>query len=188
MERFGRIDIWINNAGLAHPETDIFDYAPENIKAVVDTNIIGAMHGAIVALKGMRGQGYGSLYNLEGLGSDGRVIKGMTLYGTTKSALSYLTKAMAKETEGTPIIVGGIRPGMVATKLITGQYEGHPEKWERVKGIFNILTDRVETVTPWLAEKILSNKKNGKIISWLNRRKLVGRFLTAPFHKRNVFD
>jgi len=116
-------------------------------------------------MKGMRKQGFGSIYNLEGLGSDGRVIKGMALYGTTKSAVSYLTKALAKEAQGTPIIVGGIRPGMT-----------------------NILSDRVETVTPWLAEKILLNTKNGATIAWLNRWKLIGRFLTAPFHKREIFD
>lgn len=185
---FGQIDIWINNAGMAHPETEICNYAPEKVKQVVETNIIGTMHGSIVAIKGMQEQGFGSIYNMEGLGSDGRVIKGMALYGTTKSALSYLTKAMAKETQGTPILVAGIRPGMVATKLIKEQYEGLPDEWERAKGIFNILSDRVETVTPWLARKILSNTSNGATIAWLNKRKLWGRFLTAPFHKRNVFD
>jgi NADP-dependent 3-hydroxy acid dehydrogenase YdfG len=139
-------------------------------------------------MKGMQEQCFGSIYNLEGLGSDGRVIRGMTLYGTSKSAVGYLTKAMVKEAKGTSILVGGIRPGMVATKLITEQYEGHPEDWERVKGIFNILSDRVETVTPWLAKKILANKKNGVTITWLTRGKLGKRFLTAPFRKRKSFD
>jgi short-subunit dehydrogenase len=146
------------------------------------------MHGSIVAIKGMQEQGFGAIYNMEGLGSDGRIIKGMALYGTSKSALSYLTKAMSKETQDTPVLVGGIRPGMVATKLITEQYEGHPEEWERVKRVFNILSDRVETVTPWLAKKILTNNKNGVTISWLSKSKLMRRFLTAPFHKRHVFD
>jgi len=182
------IDIWINNAGMAHPENELWNQSPDKVKEVIDTNIIGAIYGSKVAIKGMLEQGFGSIYNTEGLGSDGRVIKGMALYGTTKAALSYLTKAMSKETQGTPIVVGGLRPGMVATKLITEQYEGHPEEWERVKGIFNILSDRVETVTPWLAKKILANNKNGAIITWLTRSKLVKRFITAPFHKRNVFD
>lgn len=185
---FGQIDIWINNAGRAHPETEMCNYVPEKVQQIVETNIIGTMHGSMVAIKGMKEQGFGSIYNTEGLGSDGRVIRGMALYGTTKSALSYLTKAMAKEIKGTPVLVGGIRPGMVATKLITEQYEGHPEEWERVKGIFNVLSDRVETVTPWLAGKILANKRNGVTISWLSKSKLIIRFLTARFHKRNVFD
>ena len=136
----------------------------------------------------MTEQGYGSIYNMEGLGSSGPIIKGMALYGTTKSAQAYLTRAMIRETQGTRAIVGAIRPGMVATKLITQQYEGHPEKWEKSKKIFNILSDRVETVTPWIVKKILSNKKNGTYIVWLSRGKLMTRFITARFKKRNVFD
>ncbi len=186
--RFGNIDIWINNAGIGHPETKIWTFTPDQIKEIINTNITGAIYGSVVALKGMLEQGFGGTYNMEGLGSSGPIIRGLALYGTSKSALSYLTKSMAKETQGTPILIGGLRPGMVATKLITGQYEGHPEEWERSKRIFNILSDRVETVTPWLAQKVLSNNKNGVNIVWLTRFKILKRFLIAPFYTRKIFD
>jgi NAD(P)-dependent dehydrogenase (short-subunit alcohol dehydrogenase family) len=182
------VDIWINNAGVGHAETQIWTFTPNQINEIIATNLTGAIFGSVVALKGMREQGFGSIYNMEGLGSSGPIIRGLALYGTTKSALSYFTKSMAKETEGTPILVGGLRPGMVATKLITEQYDGHPEEWERSKRIFNILSDRVETVTPWLAEKVLSNTRNGVNIVWLTKSKVLRRFLTAPFHKRKIFD
>jgi NAD(P)-dependent dehydrogenase (short-subunit alcohol dehydrogenase family) len=185
---FGRIDIWINNAGIAHPETAIWDYSSDQIKEVIDTNLIGAMNGSVIALKGMMEQGFGSIYNMEGLGSGGPIIKGMALYGITKSALAYLTKSMVKETKGTSIIVGAIRPGMVATKLITEQYQGRQKEWERSKRIFNILSDNVETVTPWIAKKILVNRKNGNNIVWLTRGKLLKRFLLSSFYKRNIYD
>ena len=185
---FRNIDIWINNAGIGHPETNIWAFTPNQINEVININIIGAIYGSVVALKGMLEQGFGSIYNMEGLGSSGPIIKGLALYGTSKSALSYLTKSMVKETQGTPILVGGLRPGMVATKLITGQYDGYPEEWERNKRIFNILSDRVETVTPWLAQKILSNNKNGVNIVWLTRFKILTHFLMVPFHKRKIFD
>ena len=186
--KFGKVDIWINNAGVGHPETETWDYSANLIKEVINTNIIGAIYGSVVALKGMLEQGFGGIYNMEGLGSSGPIIRGLALYGASKSALSYLTKSVAKETQGTTILVGGLRPGMVATKLITAQYDGHPEEWERNKRIFNILADRVETVTPWLARKVLDNKKNGVNIVWLTRFKVLQRFLTAPFHKRKIFD
>ena len=141
--RFDKVDIWINNAGVGHPETEVWNYSPHLIKEVVSTNIIGAFYGSSVALKGMQEQGFGGIYNMEGLGSSGPIIRGMTLYATTKSALSYLTKSTAKETQGTPILVGALRPGMVATKLITEQYDGRPEEWERSRRIFNILADLV---------------------------------------------
>jgi NAD(P)-dependent dehydrogenase (short-subunit alcohol dehydrogenase family) len=186
--KFGPIDIWINNAGAGHPETPIWDYSREMIDKVVAANVTGALNGLNVALKGMMKQGFGSVYNMEGLGSSGPVIKGLALYASTKSALAYLTKAAAKEAQGTSIIVGGLQPGMVATKLITAQYEGHPQDWKRVERIFNILSDRVDTVTPWLADKILNNKKNGAKIQWLSRTKVMMRFIESPFHRCKVFD
>jgi NAD(P)-dependent dehydrogenase (short-subunit alcohol dehydrogenase family) len=186
--KFGHVDIWINNAGTGNPQIPIWDYSRELIDKVVGANVIGALYGMNVALKGMVQQGFGSIYNMEGLGSSGPVIKGLALYSATKSALAYLTTAAAKEVEGTAIIVGGLRPGMVATKLITAQYEEHPEEWKKAERIFNILSDRVETVTPWLADKILTNKKNGARIQWLSRSKVMMRFLQSPFHKRTVFE
>ena len=145
-------------------------------------------YGAKVALQGMRQQGFGTLYNMEGLGSDGRKVEGLTLYGCTKSALRYLTDALAQEVKGSPVQVGSLSPGMVVTDLLTKQYEDRPEEWEHAQRIFNILADRVETVTPWLAEKVLNNKKNGARIKWLTRRKSMGRFLAATFRKRNLFE
>jgi NAD(P)-dependent dehydrogenase (short-subunit alcohol dehydrogenase family) len=142
----------------------------------------------VIALKGMLGQGWGSIYNMEGLGSSGPMIRGLSLYATSKSGLSYFTKALASETAGTGVIAGAIRPGMVVTKLITDQYRDRLEEWERFKKIFNILGDRVETVTPWLAGQILENRKNGRTISWMGRGKATLRFLTSPLTGRRIID
>ena len=185
--RFGRVDIWINNAGVAHPQLDLWAHPPEQLKAVVETNVIGALYGAKVALTGMLAQGFGAFYNMEGLGSGGRYVPGLALYGSTKHALAYLTDALVKETRGTPVLVGALRPGMVVTNLLTKQYQGRPEEWARAKRIFNILADRVETVTPWLARQVLANTKTGARIAWLTRLKIIGRFLTTYIHPRDLF-
>jgi NADP-dependent 3-hydroxy acid dehydrogenase YdfG len=157
------------------------------IQAVVETNVAGAMHGAKVALRGLLEQGSGSLYNMEGLGSDGRKVAGLTLYGSTKYSLRYLTDALVEETRDTPVLVGALRPGMVVTDLLTEQYKERPEDWERAKRIFNILADRVETITPWLAQKVLANNKTGVRITWLTGPRIIGRFLAAPFRRRDLF-
>jgi NAD(P)-dependent dehydrogenase (short-subunit alcohol dehydrogenase family) len=187
-QRFGRVDVWINNAGSSTTLRPLWEQDPEAMRSVVETNLVGALNGARVALRGMLAQGSGSLYNLEGFGSDGRIMTGMTPYGLTKYAMAYLTDALVKETKGTAIVVGALRPGMVITRLITDQYEDKPEEWERAKGIFNILADRVETVTPYLARRILSNNRTGVRIRWLSGAKSMLRFLSAPFHKRHVVD
>jgi NAD(P)-dependent dehydrogenase (short-subunit alcohol dehydrogenase family) len=186
-DHWGQIDIWINNAGIAHAQTQFGDQSPEEMAAVVQTNVLGSMYGAQVALRGMLGQGSGSLYNLEGLGSDGRKVEGLTTYGTTKHTLTYLTDALVEETKGTPVLVGALRPGMVVTDMLTQQYRDRPEDWERAKRVFNILADRVETVTPWFADQILANTKSGIRFRWLSRGRAMGRFLTAPFRKRDLF-
>ncbi len=186
--RFGRVDIWVNNAGVGHAQCEFFTAPPEEIEEVVETNVVGTMYGARVALGGMLAQGFGSLYNMEGLGSDGRRVRGLTLYGSTKGCVRYLTDALAAEVRGTGVIVGALNPGMVTTEFLTGRFEGGSEDWERAKRIFNILADRVETVTPWLAEKALANTKNGARFNWMTRGKAMGRFLAAPFRRRDLFE
>jgi NAD(P)-dependent dehydrogenase (short-subunit alcohol dehydrogenase family) len=185
---WGRIDIWINNAGIAHPQMDFVACSAEQIRGVIETNLIGAMLGAKVALREMLAQGGGSFYNMEGLGSDGRKVKGLTLYGSTKCSLAYLTDALVEEVKGTEVRVGALRPGMVVTDMLTKQYEGRSADWESAKRIFNILADHVETVTPWLADRVLNNEVNGARFSWLTRGKVISRFLTAPFRRRDLFN
>jgi len=188
-ERFGEIDIWINNAGIGQSQTDFWDLDINLIQDLVDTNITGAMFGAKVALAGFREQGRGAFYNMEGLGSDGRQVEGLTLYGTSKRALNYLTDSLASEVKGTDVVVGALSPGMVLTDFILSRYKGKdPSEWENARKIFNILADKVETVTPYLAEKILQNKKNGARINWLTTPKVLWRFMSAGISKRDLFQ
>jgi NAD(P)-dependent dehydrogenase (short-subunit alcohol dehydrogenase family) len=186
--RLNKIDIWVNNAGYSGPQLAAWVMPPEKAKEIIETNLLGEIHGSIVAVRGMIAQGYGALYNMEGMGSDGRIHAGLTYYGTSNSGRNYFNKSLIKETVDTPLIIGTLRPGMVVTDLLTKQYEDRPEDWERDKRIFNILADRVETVTPWLAAQMLENDKHGAKISWTSRWKIMGRFLASPFNKRNIFD
>lgn len=186
---YGSVDIWINNAGIGQILTPFWELEPALMKTIVETNLLGTMYGSRVALRGMLQQGYGALYNMEGLGSrDGRIQPGLALYGTTKAGMAYLDTALVKELEGKPVIVGSLSPGMVVTDMLRNQQTGAPEDWARAKRTFNILADRVETVAPWLAEQILDNQQHGKRIAWLTGLKAMGRFLAAPFTKRNVIE
>ncbi len=185
--QFGQVDIWINNAGMAHNQEAIHEQDPALQEQVVGTNILGVIYGSSIAMRGMLEQGFGAIYNMNGLGSDGRYVKGLALYGSTKRAVDYLTRAMIKEMKDTPVMVGSLSPGMVVTDLLIGQYRDKPEEWAKVKGIFNILADRVETVTPWLVKQILANRKHGASIKYLTIAKIAWRFITAPISRRNIF-
>jgi NAD(P)-dependent dehydrogenase (short-subunit alcohol dehydrogenase family) len=185
---FGRIDIWINNAGIAAPMTKFWELSPIQYADVVQTNILGTMNGSKVALTGMVAQGHGALYNLEGFGAKGRSMRGMTLYGSTKASIHFMNRSLAKEIEGKPVIIGAIAPGMVITEMITRQFKGHEEELEKSKRVLNIIAERAETVASVIVNKILENKKNGVTIAYSSSFKMLGKFLTAPFRKRDLFS
>jgi short-subunit dehydrogenase len=184
---FGRIDIWINNAGFSGRQRPITESSAAESKQIVETNLLGVIYGSQVAVKGMMLQGHGSIYNMEGAGSDGRMHEGLILYGMSKYGGSYFTKGLIEEISGSPLIVGSLKPGMVITEFLTSQFEDRPEEWERAKRIFNIIAERPETVAPWLADRILENKKHGVQISYVSRGKIALRFLTAPIIRRDLF-
>jgi NAD(P)-dependent dehydrogenase (short-subunit alcohol dehydrogenase family) len=189
VERFGRVDIWINNAGTTTIPVPLWEAPLGEIKATLDTNILGTINGCRVAIAGMRAQaGGGRVYNVEGMGSKGEVQAGMLPYATTKAAVGYLDKALQKELKGSNVALISIRPGInVTSHLLHGSEHLTPERWEKTKKIFNILGDKPETTTPWLAEKILSTTKSGSQIAWLTPMKATGRFMTAGFRKRDLF-
>jgi NAD(P)-dependent dehydrogenase (short-subunit alcohol dehydrogenase family) len=186
-KHFDKIDIWINNAGMAVPMMKFWEITPEHYDAVVRTNVIGTMYGTRVALKGMLAQGYGALYNLEGFGARGNRMQGMALYGSTKAGVHFINQSLARETEGTPVITGAIAPGMVITDMITQQFEGREAELEKSKRILNIIAERAETVAPVLADKILKNQKNGVTINYSSSARMMVKFMTAPFNRRDLF-
>jgi NAD(P)-dependent dehydrogenase (short-subunit alcohol dehydrogenase family) len=187
--RFGRVDIWINNAGLIAPRGKFADVAFERVQAVVTANMLGTMACSRVALRHMTQQGGGQLYNFEGFGSDGMIIAGLATYGSTKRALRYFTHALEKEYADGPVIIGTISPGIVATDMLqveTGELPA--EQRARARRIYNILGDRVETVAPWIAAKVLANTRHAVRITWLTPLKAAGRFITARIRPRHILD
>jgi len=184
--RWGEIGIWINNAGISQPYRPFVSLTPDDIAAVVNTNLLGVLHGTRTALSGMIRQGHGAIWNMEGFGSNDMVRIGLTAYGTTKRALTYFTRAMAVETRGTGVTIGALSPGMMITDLLTRPLERSPDL-ERMKKFFNILADRPETVARFLVPRILQNQTNGAHLVWLTRRKALLRFLSAPFVRRDLF-
>ena len=123
---------------------------------------------------------------MEGLGSNNMIQPKTILYGTTKHALTYFMKGLAKELEGTGIIAGRLSPGMVLTDFITKTPDGTPSEVvadPRFKKSFNILADKPETVADFFIPKVLHNKRNGVQIAWLTNRKAAWCFITAGLRK-----
>jgi NAD(P)-dependent dehydrogenase (short-subunit alcohol dehydrogenase family) len=187
LAQFGKVDIWVNNAGTSGKQGLVWELPAIEAQVPILTNILGTVYGAQVAMRGMLAQGFGAIYNMEGMGSDGRKHAGLTIYGTSKYAIHYFTESLALEAKDTPVIVSALRPGMVITDMIVDRYKDRPAEWERAKKIFNIIADSVENVTPWLARRMIANQKNGTVIAYSSRWKLLWRFLSNSFVKRDLF-
>jgi short-subunit dehydrogenase len=184
--QWGQIDIWINNAGQNTPYMFSWETGETYTENIIQTNITGMIYGSQIATAGMLKQGHGAIYSMEGLGSNNMIQLKTILYGTTKHALTYFMKGLAKELEGTSVIAGRLSPGMMLTDFITKTPDGEQSDVisdEKFKKIFNILADKSETVAEFFIPRILSNTKNDAQIAWLTNRKAAWRFMTAGLRK-----
>jgi len=186
LKSFGRVDIWVNNAGVTNEQAPFHQISPDVFMKIIDTNVKGLMLASYVAYNRMLLQGFGAIYNMEGLGSDGRVISGLAPYGTSKRAVRYFTDAFAKEVKNGPVIVGTISPGMVMTDMTLAPLRKDPTKNKKLIRIYNILANDPDTVTPFLVRKMIKNKINGAKISWLSSWKVMKRFIVAPFSTKDI--
>lgn len=186
LSKWGKIDIWINNAGQNTPHVFSWETNEAFTENIIKTNIIGMIYGSQVAARGMIKQGSGAIYSMEGLGSNNMIQVKTILYGTTKHALTYFMKGLAKELEGTGVIAGRLSPGMMLTDFITKTPDGRQAEVisnPKFKKVFNILADTPETVAKFFIPRMLTNTKNNIQIAWLTNRKSAWRFMTARFRK-----
>ena len=144
------------------------------------------IYGSQIAATEMIKQGHGAIYSMEGLGYNNMIQLKTILYGTTKHALTYFMKGIAKELEETNVIAGRLSPGMMLTDFITKTPDGDQSEVianSRFKKVFNILADKPEAVARFFVPRMLTNTKNNAQIIWLTNRKVIWRFVTAGFRK-----
>ncbi len=173
IKEYGPIDVWINNAGVSQVNQYFKDLNEEEIRHVIDVNIIGMVYGTHVALNLMKKQGYGKIYNMEGLGSNNMMIPKTILYGGSKRFLSYFSNGVNKELKDEEnLFVGTLQPGMVFTDLLLDNMT------KQGMTIARILGSHVEDVTSYLVKKIIKEKRQ---IKYLTFPKTMWRFLKYPF-------
>ncbi len=189
VKQWGSVDCWINNAGQNVPHRLIHETDFDSTSSVINTNILGMINGSQIAARRMLKQGHGQIWNMEGLGSNNMIQVKTVLYGTTKHALTYFTKGLAKELKGTPVLVGRLSPGMMLTDFITKAPDGSDSEVlldKNFRFIFNTLGDRPETVAQFFIPRILSNTKNDAHLVWLTTMKAMTRFISAPLSHRTL--
>lgn len=190
-EKFNNIDIWINNAGVNQPEKAIWELNEKEIDLVLNVDLKGTIIASKLVMEEMIKQKQGAIYNVEGYGSNDAMMLGLSIYGTSKRAITYFTKALAKENEekSTNVIIGRLSPGIMITDFITNALgdKGKINLSEKTKKVYNILGDYPDIVANFLVEGMINNTKNNAHIEWLTTKKAAYRFMTSMFNKRDFF-
>lgn len=121
--RFGGLDIAVNNAALAGPISRIETTDASSWRRSVETNLIGPFNVARAALPLLLAR-KGVLVNVSS-GAAERPVTGMSAYCVTKAGLSMLTRNLALECSGTMLRVFGFRPGPIDADMQTEVRESH---------------------------------------------------------------
>src|SRR6185369_2395166 len=113
VKKFGRLDILVNNAAMRNYSA-VADATPEEWRAVLDVNLLGAAAFARAALPALRKSGKGAIVNVSSCYAlTGR--KGMAIYDASKAALIALTRTLAHEEAARGIRVNAVCPGSTYT-------------------------------------------------------------------------
>lgn len=122
-EKFGRIDILFNNAGVTGNRTPLVDIDVEDFNQLIGINVRGVFLGLKHVLPVMIDQGSGSIINTSSV--DGlRGSPELSPYSASKHAVVGLTKSAALEVAQEGVRVNSIHPSPVDTEMMTGLEEG----------------------------------------------------------------
>ncbi|MEA2809419.1 MAG: hypothetical protein QOJ17_3560 [Rhodospirillaceae bacterium] len=126
VERFGRLDAAVNNAGTEGKPGPVTEQTAETYAATFDTNVLGTLLSLKHELRAMQGQGSGSIVNISSTMGE-RGAANMSLYTGSKHAVEGITKAAALEGAAFGVRVNAIAPGPTDTAMLD-RLSGSPDK------------------------------------------------------------
>jgi NAD(P)-dependent dehydrogenase (short-subunit alcohol dehydrogenase family) len=135
LERFGRVDVLVNNAASAR-STRFGDLSADEWRQALEVNMTAPFLFIKAALPAMKAQRYGRIINISS--SAGRMVStlGGAHYTASKTGLLGLTRAAAKELGAFGITVNAVCPGMIDTELT--REHASPELLERLAASYPV--------------------------------------------------
>jgi len=119
LKEFGRIEIWINNAGYSNAAGMMLDMDPQEALDMFMSNDLGVLRCTQAIMQTMLPRKQGMLVNIYGQGSFLNQSSPTGLYGTTKAWLTSFTRTLATEIKGSGVQILGFSPGMMTTDMLT---------------------------------------------------------------------
>lgn len=173
IKEFGRIDIWVNNAGYSNAAGMMLDMDPQDALDMFLSNDLGLLRCTQAIMHYMLPRKQGLLINIYGNGSFLRPASPTGLYGATKAWVTSFTRSLAKELQGSGVQILGFSPGMMTTDMLTSpvvigergkemlknfgfvlRFLGQPAKYAADKLVKNAASNRkefseVKLFKPW---------------------------------------
>jgi NAD(P)-dependent dehydrogenase (short-subunit alcohol dehydrogenase family) len=126
VERFGRLDVAVNNAGTEGTPGPVTSTTLESYAAMFDTNVLGTLLSLKHELRVMQRQGAGSIVNISSTMGE-RGAANLSLYVASKHAVEGLTKSAALEAAAFGVRVNAVAPGPTETAMLD-RLTGSPDK------------------------------------------------------------
>lgn len=134
-EEWSRIDVLVNNAGLALGLDKEYEGSQEDWNIMIDTNIKGLLTMTRLIVPGMVERGSGHVINIGSVAGDAAYACG-NVYCATKAAVKAITDGLRIDLADTPVRVTNIKPGLVETEFSRVRFHGDNERADNVyKGI-----------------------------------------------------
>lgn len=126
VERFGRLDVAVNNAGTEGQLGPLTEQSEDNYRATFETNVLGTLLSLKHEMRVMLKQGHGAIVNLSSVA--GQVgFAGASVYVASKHAVEGLTKSAALEGAAAGVRVNAVAPGPVQTEMLDRFTGGNEE-------------------------------------------------------------
>lgn len=183
---FGRIDIWVNNAGLSAPYGPTAHIQSKEFLSVINTNITGTYNGSAVAMRHFLAQKSGKLLNLLGRGDKGAIAL-QNAYSSSKVWVRNFTKALAEEYKGSGVDIFGFNPGLVRTEMLSNVHavSGYEAQLNPLRFVAMLWGNDVDVPSQkalWLASSA-TDGKSGLMVNVLTTQLMLSRIIALPFRK-----
>lgn len=140
-DRFGTIDLWINNAGVLAPMGPMRNLEVAAFRDHVDTNLTGVFLGSQAYVRHLRSKGCGGVLINISSGAAWNAYAGWTPYCASKAAVERLTQCLALEEAGSGLRAYSVAPGVIDTAMQEAIRASSPETFPEVERFLEMKAD-----------------------------------------------
>ena len=154
--RLGRIDLWVNNAGLLAPIAPLREADPAELRANVEANVLGVLYGSAAFARHVRARpGGGTLVNISS-GAATKAYEGWAAYCASKAAVDHATRVVAVEEADAGLQAFAVAPGVFDTGMQAAIRATPVERFPAVERFREMKRADAYNSPAWVADHIVA--------------------------------